>query len=469
MGNESVIHAERAAGSDSKVVGMYQVLLRLSLEHFFPDAALVTAGDRSFIRLNGGSDQPNYWIGDDPSGLGVSIEWFRTPYVLQPGSPSPFLPSERRLVEATARVLDRRFRALFGYEVSRREDLYHYAIEDLVITEVLNPPAPLRVPAALEALRVAALTTYENRQVSTGVVLLGTEFDPASPGRVNSPGAPRYNVRLSAMKSFHRLCDGLRTVYLVDRHGELAWPVDIDRWAGQVQGADPVDVPCPRPYYSHARATRSGDHVVLILTPAQEIKVFAGGSWVFAYSDARWRPIDIPAKFAAWCQAVGPSRPPDLAARIFRAALNLAEERRGGLFVVLRDPSTSLPLLVAPGDRIISEVAADDVVDPENLSPRLARRSLHHLVRGQGIADLDDTILEALAGIDGAVVTDASGRLLAFGAILRVAPETVLAARAVEGARTTASLAASYHGPVLKVSEDGYLTMFLGGRRVWEL
>ena len=52
---------------------------------------------------------------------------------------------------------------------------------------------------------------------------------------------------------------------------------------------------------------------------------------------------------------------------------------------------------------------------------------------------------------------------------LRLATENVLAARAVEGARTTAALAASYHGPVLKVSEDGYMTMFLKGRRVWEL
>ena len=74
-----------------------------------------------------------------------------------------------------------------------------------------------------------------------------------------------------------------------------------------------------------------------------------------------------------------------------------------------------------------------------------------------------------LASIDGAVVTDPKGRLLAFGAILRISPETLMSARAIEGARTAAALTASFHGPVLKVSEDGFLTMFLGGRRVWEL
>jgi len=114
-------------------------------------------------------------------------------------------------------------------------------------------------------------------------------------------------------------------------------------------------------------------------------------------------------------------------------------------------------------------VVADDPHDPDNLSPRLAKRSLHHVVRGQTLIDLDPAVLEAIAGLDGAVVTDLDGRLLTFGAILRIGADALKVPRAVEGARTLAALAASYHGPVLKVSEDGYLTMFLKGRRVWEL
>jgi hypothetical protein len=43
-------------------------------------------------------------------------------------------------------------------------------------------------------------------------------------------------------------------------------------------------------------------------------------------------------------------------------------------------------------------------------------------------------------------VTDPDGNLLAF-------------------ARPSAS---SQHGPILKISEDGYVTIFLKGRRVWE-
>ena len=79
------------------------------------------------------------------------------------------------------------------------------------------------------------------------------------------------------------------------------------------------------------------------------------------------------------------------------------------------------------------------------------------------LCDFEPAVLESIAGLDGAVVVDTDGRLLTFGAILRIAPETLELVRSVQGARTLAALAASQHGPVLKVSEDGYLTMFLKG------
>jgi DNA integrity scanning protein DisA with diadenylate cyclase activity len=220
---------------------------------------------------------------------------------------------------------------------------------------------------------------------------------------------------------------------------------------------------------SHAKATSAGGHVCLVLTPNQEIKIFAAGTMIFRYSDARWRVIDIPSKFAAWREAVGLSSPPDLALWLFRAALNLSEARTGALLVVARDPARTLTELIAPIDRMTEEIASDDPQDPENLSPRLAKRALHHAVRGTSLCDLEPSVLESIASLDGAVVFDLSGRLLTFGAILRIAPETLQFVRSVQGARTLAALAASQYGPVLKVSEDGHLTMFLKGRRVWEL
>ncbi len=461
--------AERSAPPISRIVGAYQIVLRRTLEHFFPDAHLEVLGDRSIIDWDGSPDETYYRITDDPDRTSVEIEWLGTRLLFQPGNPTPLLPSERRMVEVVVAAIDLRFRGLFSQEIAHRIERFNYQTEDLIVADFLDTISPYRIPAALEALRVAALSTYENRRLSMGALLLGTSTDPANPTFKNFDGAPSFNARLTAIKGFHRLCDGVRTVFMVDCQGELTRLIDVRRWADTTQGAEPLDHPCPHAYVSHAKATRSGGHVCLVLTPAQEIKVFARGTLMFSFSDARWRLLDIPSKFAVWCEAIGNSGWSNLARAVFDAALNLSESRLGALFVVLRDPDHSIPELISPPDLIPAEVVSDDPEDPDNLSPKRAKRSLHHVVRGLTLADLEPSVLEAIACLDGAVVTDLDGRLLTFGAILRIAPETLQYGRAIQGARTLAALAASQHGPVLKVSEDGYLTMFFKGRRLWEL
>ncbi len=164
---------DRPMAAASRVVGLYQMLMRRSIEHFFPHAVLEAAGDRSYIGLNGPAARRNYVVEDDPSGVGVEIELFRTRYLLTPGSPNPFLEAERRLIGATMRVLDRRFRALYDPESVAREETYQYVIEDQVLAEFLDTPGSERIAPALEALRVAALSSYENRRVSSGCFCWG--------------------------------------------------------------------------------------------------------------------------------------------------------------------------------------------------------------------------------------------------------------------------------------------------------
>ncbi|MNC90124.1 hypothetical protein D3C83_61810 [compost metagenome] len=77
-------------------------------------------------------------------------------------------------------------------------------------------------------------------------------------------------------------------------------------------------------------------------------------------------------------------------------------------------------------------------------------------------------MLAALASLDGATVTDRSGRLLAAGAILRHTSEYPHSGGVIEGARTKAAMAAGEFGPVLKVSEDGVITFF-DRDRVWDI
>jgi len=266
---------------------------------------------------------------------------------------------------------------------------------------------------------------------------------------------------LTSIKSFFRLADGLRTVFQVARDGRLLDIVDIGRWGWASVGIGEADAPGARAYAAHAAATRSGRHVCIVLSPSREIKVFAEGVQLFTFRNADWHLLDLQAKYAGWAAAVGR---PALARRLFQTALDLADAREGALFVVLRRPIESLQVLVADADRLDMEMLGEQA-DPDTPS----RRHLLHVLAGRTVTDLDASVLEALATLDGAIVTEPGGQLLAVGAILRHPQGAVPTAEgATEGARSTAAMAASRYGPVLKVSEDGMITFFENGR-IWDI
>jgi dihydroorotase-like cyclic amidohydrolase len=93
-----------------------------------------------------------------------------------------------------------------------------------------------------------------------------------------------------------------------------------------------------------------------------------------------------------------------------------------------------------------------------------------HMLRGRHVDDLDPAVLRDLARTDGATVIDGTGRLLAVGAILlHTEPPEPHSNLAVEGARTTAAMAAGRYGAVLKVSEDGLITFYDEQERIWDI
>ena len=448
------------------VGALYDSLLQSALTQFFERASLETEAVPSPSSDGRLAIESTH----DPSAL--SIRWFGNRYTLRVPPARPFTAHESRFARAIGAVLSARYRAILSPQLMvERGDLFRGAIEDRYIGAFfdrepyrlepgLSPPLD-RVAQAIEMMRVAALSTYENQPISTGVLLLGTEEDPI--GRY--PAAERdevhYTGALTSIKSFYRLADGLRTVFLVNRAGRLLDIIDVGRWADDA-AARPVDVPCAQTYNGHARATLAGAHVCVVLNPRREIKVFAEGAQVFSFSHADWRLLDQTSKYALWQSAVGSAA---LAERLFRSALDLSDARQGALFVVLRRPVESLAQLVAATDRRDMEL-----LGPASTPWAPSRRDLLHLLAGRTVTELDPSVLAALATMDGATVTDADGSLLAVGAILRhpLTSDHVKSDGLAEGARTTAALAASRFGPVLKVSEDGLISFYDAGR-VWDL
>ena len=438
---------------------LYDNLLQAALRQFFGRATFETEPIPSLSSDGRLAIEPT----NDPSVL--SIRWFGSRHVLHVPSRRPFTAHEVNLALAIGSVLANRYRAIFDpKQMLERGELFRGAIEDRYVAAYLDiidrPDRPPKradlVASAIEVMRVAALSSYENRPISSGALLLDGERDGE---HVIQPTAPelqyKYSPALTGIKSFFRICDGLQTLFLVNNVGTVLDIVEVARYAKPGE----LEVPHPSQYKAHALATANNLTICVVLSPSHEIKIFADGVQVFSFRNARWHLLDIQAKYDMWETSVGNNA---LAERLFQTALDLADAREGALFVVLRDPQRDLGQLVAPADRL-------DFIRPPT-GETLNRPQLLHMLNGRTAVGIDPAVLASLAKTDGATVMDSSGRLLAVGAILlHSEPPEPHSSLAVEGARTTAAMAAGRFGSVLKVSEDGFVTFYDSSERIWDI
>jgi hypothetical protein len=441
---------------------LYDSLLQSALRQFFGRATFETEPIPSLSSDGRLAIEPT----NDPSVL--SVRWFGSRHVLHVPARRPFTQHEVRLAKAIGAVLSLRYRAIFDpKQMLERGDLFRGAIEDRYVAAFLDgeeksegPSRADLVATTLEVLRVAALSSYENRPISSGVLLMEAAGSSSSLPTGGDGEAYKYSQALTATKSFYRLSNGLDTVFLVNRDGTVLDIVGIERYAStNGHRGSALDVPTPSAYRPHAIATAGNRNISIVLSPSHEIKIFAQGIETFSFRNARWHLLDVKAKYEMWERAVGHH---GLANRLFQTALDLSDTRQGALFVVLHDPASSLPLLVAPADRLdLPRAMAGEAPD---------RVRLLHMLRGQTVTGIDQTVLASLARMDGATVVDGHGRLLAVGAILlHSEPPDPHSALAVEGARTTAAMAAGRYAAVLKVSEDGLMTFYEKQEKIWDI
>ena len=439
------------------VHALYRDFLERGIRHFFPDHRLEVIGSCD--------PQPVLRFDNRTDGR-VELEWCGARYSFAVDERA-LTEHELRLLGAIGDVLAVRYRSIFtDAPAASTLHLFRGVPEDRFVSAFLDHKPYLDqngIPAdadaianAIEVLRESSLLTYENRRISTGVLLMGPTPDPLHPRPPAPPEALPYSVDIIGVKSFHRLCDGIKTVFLVSHRGELLDLIDIHDWS-RGSGRCALAAPTAQLYHCHNIATFEGGHLCLVLTPNGEIKIFAEGVQVFSFLGGRWRLTDMGQKYHRWNQAVGDG---PLAERIFRTALNMAENRRGGLFVILDEPRAA-SALVAPSDRVEQPPSRP----PE---PPYTKDQVHYLLRNKTILDLEPTVLESVARMDGGIVLDREGNLLAFGAILRNEACGYDPAVA-EGGRTTAAMSASRFGNVLKVSEDGLVTYYRDGAAVWEI
>jgi hypothetical protein len=434
---------------------LYGQLLQRGIQYFLPFSQLNVIGraqdstpEISSLRTTGSS---------------LHFEWLGNQYALTNGK--PFSDHEQTMVRSIGRFLTARYNLLFNSEIAVRnpaifaglpEDRYVSAFLDGSVFDTVGSLTDFRdrISAAIEVLRISALSSYEDKRISTGALIFGSWPDACHSLPPQPPDALPYSSELTSIRSFHRICDGLRTIALVDRNGLMVELVDVQEWAQPFRDIE-LPVPSARRYRVHCQATLCGGHLCLVLTPNGEIKIFGEGVQLFSFLDGRWHLTDAVWKYAAWETALGDKH---LSSRLFSAALNLAEHRRGGMFVVVEDPQRARQL-----------VNGLDLLESDRPERTNAKSQLHYLLRGQRVSSLSTMVLESIAQIDGSVVLDRDSNLLAFGAILRHRSPMDQDEEIGEGGRTAAAISASQFGDVLMVSEGGQLSFYQKGHCIWTL
>jgi len=417
-------------------------VLERMLEHFFPDAVLgasAAAPAEAWIDMAA--------IGDD----NVAFNWYGTRYTLQ--RQRRFSVFERLLLHTIIETAGERLLGHSGARAGghRRASLDDHCVAAFVASSIIDGATVderqfiATLTGVIAVLRHATVSTQENRRITSGALVRADVDDGPL-----AAGAPRLRVDwpLRSWKTLHRLCDGVRTLAVIDSSGCLTSVLDVG--GADASASRPTPYPVASGHRAHARATLDGRGVCLVLTAHGSIQLFAHGVQVFTFEQGRWRLRNTGDKLVAWQQDVGDA---ELANRLLTAALDLSERRIGGMFVVLDDACDHAGL-VSASDQLTAATASVSPAQP-----------LHYLFRGANVLRMPDGVVENAASIDGAVVLRRNGDLVAVGAILR--SDGGLAG--IEGARTTAAVAASAFGAVLKISEDGEIAFFRNRARQWSL
>ena len=185
-------------------------------------------------------------------------------------------------------------------------------------------------------------------------------------------------------------------------------------------------------------------HVGIALNRNGEILVFAKGQIQFAKRRGTW--LHFTHEPVVRQMSGGGASSLGLRQAIYESCLDVSFARSGACIGVVREQSY-------PGFVSKSPVSSDDLLAT---SSKLKPRTAAHLIGNRKFQDLPRLIRKELLGLDGAVVLQWDGVVLAAGAIL----ELQEVKRGNQGGRSAAAKALSRFGLGIKVSEDGMISGF---------
>lgn len=344
-----------------------------------------------------------------------------------------------------------RIRTIFRQEIKNENILNSFVsrLDEIITSEYLKEVHGLTfdIGKLFQNIRKLAEQTYENKALTFGCII---ECDKKIKQLASSDFASEFLIR----KRYRSLSDGYYTAYLLSRHGKLLKFLDLEK---------PIVKTDHRSFFpswcKNLMSQSKDNRLSICLTRQGDILVFENKCLRFTYRLGRWQywshtHIVNMLKDIARVQRVPKQIIPRVVRTIYRVALDISFRRTGGLFVLLRNRN-DLRKIAHEGDAI-KDYNRLDLDKKFDIS--LPQTEIYYM---------PNSIILELSALDGAIIINNHGEILAYGAVLE--PKRKGKILVEEGNRTKAAKGASNYGLVLKISSDGDITIFSKGSELLKI
>lgn len=304
-----------------------------------------------------------------------------------------------------------------------RADLFTFLPARAISRHLGGLPA---VSPILRQFEAWSARTYEGGAITSSIGI-----DPAAEGKGNSL-AEIFREDFSSVIS-----NGYDTLLVVTPNCEICGSGQL---AANQLGLEYA------PYRLNAIADwADGGRIALVLNRLGEQLIFRNKKLLFAKRRGEWQ-------YYAHEMYLRQMQPPQnrlLREAIYQSCLDISFARSGGCIIVIQSGSLN------DVGRIVSE--PDLLSGP---SPSIKSKTIRAMVNGR-FQNLDRRLRQELLALDGAMVMDHLGNIVAAGAIISVP------AGSEGGGRTAAAKEGSSLGLGIKISEDGGISVYKGGGRIF--
>ena len=279
--------------------------------------------------------------------------------------------------------------------------------------------------SVLQRLETWSSQTYEGQRI---VASIGLDVEPAQSGVLldelwDQPFGPV-------------MTNGFDTLLVIGNDSEVA----------AVQQISTTNVSRVAPYRLQEIACwATGERISVVLNQQGEILVFQDQSLRFARRNGSWQHYVHETNI----KRMSPPGNRSLREAIYESCLDASFARTGACIGAVHQ---------AHIDEITTLVSADDLLSAQ---ATYKTRFIARVVGGATFQLLDRRARAELLALDGAMLLDPNGRILAAGAILNVPSGSVDG-----GGRTAAARKLSTVGLGVKVSQDGSITGFRNGAQI---